>query len=147
MCNVSVVSSVRTVCCLHTSNTSLLTNYPPPLTPPQPSLTYGGCLLDVCLSPAASLQGGPSVVLQLRHGARLLPQLLLGLGAHPAHPLHPDDGVVRQADGHVGGAGGPGQGEGGEVVRAGRGVAGAVIGRGLQLDVVETQAGAQTATG
>ena len=117
------------------------------LTEREASLTYGGCLLDICLSPAACLQGRPRVVLQLRHGAGLLPQLLLRLGAHPAHPLHPDHRVVRQTDGHAGGAGGPGQVEGREVVRAGRGVAAAVVGGGLQLDVVEAETGAQTAAG
>ena len=113
----------------------------------EPSLTYGGGLLYISVSPPPRLQGRPRVVLQLRHRARLLPQLLLRLRAHPAHSLHPDHRVVRQADGHAGGAGGPGQVEGGEVVRAGGGVAAAVVGGRLQLDVVQAEAGAQAAAG
>ena len=119
-------------------------------------LTYSSGLVNVTLGPGRRpAEGGASVVLEVRHLTLVTPEVLLGLGAHPPHPLDPDEVVVPQTD-HAAGAG-PGGGQaqsaivschqlrmrgdawGWALVTGGRGVTGAVVGGGLQLDAAQTQ--------
>ena len=123
-------------------------------------LTYCSGLVYVTLGPGRR-EGGARVVLEVRHLGLVPPQLLLGLGAHPPHPLDPDEVVVPQTDRAGAGAGG-GEAQGAVVGRhqlrmrgdagvrtlvpGGRGVAGAVVGGGLQLDAAQTQPGVHART-
>ena len=118
-------------------------------------LTYSSGLVNVTLCPGRSpAERGARVVLEVRHLALVSPEVLLGLGAHPPHPLDPDEVVVPETD-HAAGAGaGGGEAQGAVVgchqlrmrsagdralVPGGRGVARAVVGGGLQLDAAQTQ--------